>query len=92
MYHSSGGDLGDRKLIHEQISPNVPFIDFTPQQLEDDEELGLSNEELHRNVNHDAMGSLSNQNHDNETDNHNDNHNDNNSNSNENNTATNKEM
>jgi hypothetical protein len=35
-------------MVHEQISPNTPFIDYTPQQLERDEENDYTFEELNQ--------------------------------------------
>lgn len=46
LYHSTEGDLELRKSVHEQFLPDVPFEDYSPEQLMHDEESELTNDEL----------------------------------------------
>jgi hypothetical protein len=46
LYHSPEGDLDMRKAVHEQYLPDVPFEDYTPEQLLHDEESELTPDEL----------------------------------------------
>ena len=46
LYHSSEGDLHLRRQVHEQFLPDVPFEDYTPEQLIHDEESELTKAEL----------------------------------------------
>ena len=63
LYHAKEGDLHMREEVLHKYVPDVPFVDYAPQQLPVDEEMQITPRDLQRGVSrrvlaHDLAGQL----------------------------------